>query len=780
MARINRRRRTGAAAFLLPLLFAHPAVAQEAPAAPAPAAPSAADAAAPSPQAAPADGDNIAEVVVTAQRREEKLQEVPVAVTALGAEQIENRGIQNVSDLSALAPGLQISKTPSNNTISQVTIRGLSQINPAIYWDPAVGIYVDGVYIGKAQGSIFDIVDLERVEVLRGPQGTLYGRNTLAGAINLITKRPSGEFGGSASLEIGNYDAISEKVSLDLPKMGIVSISLAARQEQRDGWVHTTRTSSTDELNDRDNNGLRFAADFDFAPSLLGEYRFDRSVVDQSPNWNQLYRVDSNLGYPGFDGYASHERLDHADIDAPMFEKARIMGHSFTLSWNVDEVNTLKSITGYRTMDWDDSLDLDGSPYDIAFTQRFTDYHQFSQDLQWLGHTDRLNWVAGFYYFGDDGKTNNPQEFFTNAVLYDSRYSTKTHAYSGYGQVDYKPIEPLTLTAGVRYTNEKKDLTRTFGCNSVLYGPNCVPAPGEDYVYLMTPDTVSPSKTFDATTPMASVSWQFTPDFNTYFRYAEGFKSGGFNGEFSDPASSAADNVAETERGFKPEKQRSFELGAKTTLFGGRGFLNTALYYNKAKDLQESIFTGTGAAGTIVRNAGKATIYGAEIEGQFVLRPGTRVGFNYAYLHHKYDEFFDENGNDVADNRAFVHAPKNTLNVFVDARFAQLGWGELRGVADYAYTDAFYTYAYQLQPVDPAQVAGDTKVDAYGILNLRLSLSNVKLGESAIGELALWCRNVADEDAASNFIDFGPGFGNLTVANFVEPRTFGVTGIVRW
>src|SRR3546814_19757230 len=136
--------------------------------------------------------------VCSSDLREEKLQEVPIAVTAMDAKQIETRGIQNVGDLSALAPGLQISKTASNSTISQITIRGLSQINPAIYWDPAVGVYVDGVYIGKAQGGIFDIVDLERVEVLRGPQGTLYGRNTLAGQINLITSRPSGKSIGRA------------------------------------------------------------------------------------------------------------------------------------------------------------------------------------------------------------------------------------------------------------------------------------------------------------------------------------------------------------------------------------------------------------------------------------------------------------------------------------------------------------------------------------------------------------------------------------------------------
>lgn len=772
MIQIDRKRHAGAIVALLPLplLFSHPAIAQDAATAAPPATP-ATQAAAPATRADTTDDGKIAEIVVTAQRREEKLQEVPIAVTAMDAKQIESRGIQNVGDLSALAPGLQISKTASNSTISQITIRGLSQINPAIYWDPAVGVYVDGVYIGKAQGGIFDIVDLERVEVLRGPQGTLYGRNTLAGAINLITKRPSGEFGGSASLEAGNYGALMTKASVDLPKIGIVSMSLAARQEQRDGWVKTSDDSSTNKLNNRNNNGLRFAADFDFAPNLLGEYRYDRSTTDQTPNWDQLYHIDSDLGYTGLDGYASHKRLKHADLDAPMFEKAKISGHAFTLNWDMDDVNTFKSITGYRQLKWDDSLDLDGSPYDVAFTQRFTKYHQISQDLQWLGHTEKLNWVGGLYYFGDNGSTNNPQHFFSGAANYDSSYSTKTHAGSVYGQVDYKPIDPLTLTAGLRYTQEKKELSRTFGF--VGSDPYLIPA------------GTSAEKTFHATTPMASLAWQFTPNLNTYFRYAEGFKSGGFNGEFSDPTLSSADNVTETQTPFKPEKQRSFELGTKSMWLDQRVVLNAAVYYNKAKDLQESIFLGSGAAASSVRNAGKATIYGAEIEGQIALWAGSRLGFNYAYLHTKYDEFIDA-GVDVADNRAFVHAPKNSANLFLDMRLARLGWADLRGLIDYAYTDSFYTYAYQLTGpgdagFDPSkQVADDAKVPSTGLLNMRLSLSNMRVGDTATAELAVWCRNVTDEDAPTNFIDFGPSFGSLTVANFNDPRTFGVTGTVRW
>jgi iron complex outermembrane receptor protein len=745
---------------LIPLLVGMPAVAQESEKAEQP--------------------TTLGDIEVTAQRRVQKLQDVPVAVTALPESELESRGIDDLGDLNALAPGLQISKTPSNTTIAQITIRGASQINPAIYWDPAVGVYVDGVYLGKAQGSIFNLVDLTRVEVLRGPQGTLYGRNTLAGAINLITRAPSGEFGGSASLEIGNYNAFVQRASVDLPKLGIASISIGARSEQRDGWIDTTPSSSTPELNDRNNRGVRIAADFDFAPSVQGEYRFDQSRVDQTNNFDQLYRIE----IPFLQSFASRERQETASVDAPSFERSEVQGHSFTLSWDLAGGHTLKSISGYRRLDWNDSLDLDGSPLPVVWTQRFTDYDQLSEDLQLLGSAGPVNYVAGIYYFGDDGDTNNPQTFFQldpdNDAYFDSRYSTKTAAWAGYGQVDYKPIDPLTLTAGVRYTREKKELDRVFGLRA---------DPADPYFYLI-PAGTNAEETFDATTPTASVAWRFNEQVNVYFRYAEGFKSGGFNGEYSELPTGdetpeefgalIARNIAETRTPYEPEKQQSFELGAKTNFASGKLLLNAALFHNKLKDFQASIFLGTGAAATVVRNAGEATIQGLELEAAVIPVEGTQLRLNYAYLDPEYDEFVDA-GSNVAGNRAFVHAPENSFNAVIDSELLRRDWGKLRAVADYVWTDSFYTYPYQLTPTNPfLQVARDSQVDAHGILNLRLAIADIPLGGRGNGELSLWCRNALDDDTANNFIDFGPVFGSLTVANFEEPRTVGITGIVRW
>lgn len=737
--------------------------------------------------------ETLGQVVVTAQKREQKLQDVPIAVTAITAKELESRGIQDIADLSALAPGLQVEKSPANGSISQVAIRGNVQINPAIYWDTAVGVYMDGVYLGKSQGSVFDVVDLNRVEVLRGPQGTLYGRNTIGGAINLVTRKPTGVFGGDASLSVGNYGAHVEKLSLDLPKFGIASISLGAISDQRDGWVTTTPGSSVDQLNNRGNTGFRLAANLALTRDLQADYRYDHSNISENGEFGQLYRAEPGFfntfagapaplgSFANLPSYASQSRQTVASIDAPSFEHVRVEGHSLTLTWDADARNTAKSITAYRHLDNQDSADYDGSPLPIAQTQRFTKYHQFSQELQWVGRTDRLNYVGGLYYLHDDGRTNNPQSFFGGGSTFDSQYGTRTDAWAPYGQVDFRVTDALTLTGGLRYSEEFKALDRIFGCSAGA-GPRCTVPNGYDYLI---PAGTHANGRFEALTPTATIAYKFNNNLNTYFRYAEGFKSGGFNGEYSNtypvaPPGDQNDNIDETKMAFKPEKQRTFELGAKSSYYGGKAELNVALFQNNIKNLQESIFTATGAAASVIRNAGAAIVRGVELEGGVTPIKGTRVSGNYAYLDAYYKTFVDS-GVNVPDNRAFVHAPRNTFNLVVDSKFLRTRWGTLEGVVDYAYTASYYLYPYQLTATDLSkQVAKDTQVKSYGLLNLRLSLTQVPLGNSASGEVALWARNVANEAVATNMIDFGPGFGSLTDAYFNDPRTFGITGTVHF
>ncbi|MCZ2154894.1 MAG: TonB-dependent receptor, partial [Bryobacterales bacterium] len=716
-----------------------------------------------------AEQGSLQEVVVTAQRREERLQDVPVAVTAIGEEQLAMRRIQNVNDLSGLAPNISVLPAAVSNTGFQISIRGAVQQNPALYWDPTVGLYLDGVYVGKSTGNVFDVVDLERVEVLRGPQGTLYGRNTLAGAVNLITHQPTGELGGNVQLDLGNYSLRTAKASLDLPRFGIASVSIGARKEERDGTTRTTAGSSVSELDTRDSTSARIAVNLDFSRAFRAAYRFDYSDIDQTPLHSYLSRANPSV-LPFLQPFVTHERLKTVSIDAPAFERSKIYGHALTLTWDVNDSNTLKSISAYRKLKWSDSADFDGSPVPVAYLARASNYDAYSQELQLVGATGRFSYVGGLYYFKDDSYTSNPQHFFFGTVNYDSRYGSGTEAWAAYGQVDFKATDALTLTAGLRYTSEKKEIERQLAFQALPALPV--------FATLIPPGTTA-EETFTDTTPVFIVAYKFTDLVNVYAKYAEGFKSGGFNGEYGDPDPSPAGvafNVQETRTPFQPEKMKSYELGFKTSFAGGRGVVNAAIFQNDTDDLQLSVFRNIGAFSSVIRNAGKATARGLEIEAMWVPTDALRFQASYGYLDGKYDQYMDAGVNE-ADNRAFIHAPKNSYNLVADARLARTPWGDLRGMIDYRWTDDYYTYPYQLASSGPrynpaVAIAGDTRITSYGVLNARLALADIALG-SVRADVALWGRNLADEEHIINNIDFGPAFGSMTPAYYLEPRTYG-------
>ena len=356
-------------------------------------------------------------IIVTAQKREENIQEVPIAISAIGRDYLESRDITSIDNLGALAPNVKFERAPSNKTISQIAIRGSVTINPAVTWEPAVGLYLDGVYIAKAQGSIFDVADLERVEVLRGPQGTLYGRNSLAGAVNLVTRKPSGELRVSAETSYGNYDYWRGKATVDLPALGPLKIKVSGQIEKRDGFVDVVPDAfgilanpPVNDTNDLDGKSIMVQARLEVTDNLTLDYAYDYTKYNQRPNASQLLSVNTTGGLadifdpasPSFVGvplglFASQQRLDQMTINAtPLFETSRTYGHSLTATLDLGNAQ-LKSISAYRDLRWTDSTDLDGSPFDIAFTQRFTDMDSFSQELQLTGTAwdDRLNYVVG-------------------------------------------------------------------------------------------------------------------------------------------------------------------------------------------------------------------------------------------------------------------------------------------------------------------------------------------------------------------------------------------------
>ena len=743
---------------------------------------------------APQDG-GIGDIIVTAQKRSENIQDVPIAISAVSSEYLESRDISSIDRLGSIAPNVKIERAPSNKTISQISIRGSVTINPAVTWEPAVGLYLDGVYIAKAQGSIFDVADLERVEILRGPQGTLYGRNALAGAVNLVTKKPSGEAGGSAEITYGNFDYMKGKAVLNLPKFGIFSAKLSGQIQKRNGFVKIgpnpfpaaflARPNSVTDTNDLYGESGMFQLRAEPSDNITIDYALDYSRFNQRPDYAQLVKVNRNgdprdifdpasPSYP-FAGaffplnlYTNTNRQSSGSIDgSPLFEKSRTYGHSLTIAVELGAA-TLKSISTYRNLRWSDSLDLDGSPLDVAFTQRFTTFNAYSQELQLTGTAanDRLNYVLGGFYYKEKAETLGPQSFFGGATRFQSDYGSHTEAYALYAQLDYKLTDAFKLTLGGRYTHEKKDVRRFLQI------------PGTPAVTLVNiPYGGVPDAKYNNFSPAATLSYEVNDNVNVYARFARGFKSGGFNGETNDfraPFAGCPTGAFELCNPYRPEKVDSYEFGIKTKLLDNSLILNLAAFRDQHKDIQLSIFEATGAASSIVRNAASARIQGLELEA--IARPADWLTINgsVAYLDAKYNRYID-GGIDVTNNRAFPHAPKYTAAIGADWRIAKGDWGKFNLTGDMNFVSAYFTFPYALTTPTPSdQNAFTTRSKGRTIINLRAALSDLKLGGLNV-ELAAWVRNLTKESNPQNFIDFGPGFGGLTVGYFPDPRTYGLS-----
>ncbi len=750
------------------------------------------------------DDSGIGAIVVTAQKRQENVQDVPIAISAVSNAFLESRGIDSIDKLGTIAPNVKIERAPSSKTISQIAIRGSVTINPAIIWEPAVGLYLDGVYIAKAQGSIFDVADLERVEVLRGPQGTLYGRNALAGAVNLVTKKPSGELGGLAEVTYGSFNEWKFRGVLDLPQTGIFSAKISGQYRRRDGLIDletaqipTALNTPVAQLNKTDsikNGSFMVQVRADLADNLVADYTFDYTKADQTPPFSQLLAVNKNgdardifqLGndnYIPLDNYANPTRQTKAAIDAPVYEKSRSYGHALTLSLDLGAA-TLKSISSYRNLDWGDLLDLDGSPMPIAQTERKTKYEAWSQELQLTGQafSDRLSYVLGAFYFDEKASTDNPQTYFFGGSDLDSRYGAKTKAFALYAQGDYKLTEALKLTLGARYTHEKKEISRFFRVNYDAQNNILTPLLVADYGF-----GEIPAAKYDNFSPAVTLSYEIAPEINTYARFAKGFKSGGFNGEtnvFDGPITAACPTGAtELCDPYKPEKVDSYEVGIKTRLLDNRVMFNVAAFRDEHKDIQLSIFTASTGAASVVRNAAQARIQGLEFET--VLRPidGITINGSLAILDAKYKSYID-NDVDVSDNRAFPHAPKVTAAAGIDWKVIEGDWGKLNLYGDINYVSKYYTFPYALRIAQGGslsdQVAGTTRSKGRTVVNLRATVADISLGGGKTLDVSGFVRNLTKEADPSNFIDFGPSFGGIVLGYFPEPRTFGVTAGIKF
>ena len=754
------------------------------------------------------------EIVVTAQKREENLQESPISITAITSNDLEVRGIQTINDLGSTAPNLFTGTSPSTNGIMVIGIRGSVQGQPAIWADPPVGVYLDGVYLGKTQGGVLSVVDLERIEVLRGPQGTLFGRNTEGGAINFISRKPSGTLTGTAGVEIGEYDHQIYRLNLDLPQWGILSVGLNARKELMDGWM--PNLTADDDLGELDREDYRAVAKFDFTDDLQLVYSYDYSKADNTPPPSTLYALSGwKIGLPpaGSQGtfpttfgaflgtaiqnamapYVTTRRPDATSTPpgVDLYDISENESHTATVSWQALDTEEIKYIFAKRDMTYHDQTSLSGTPLTSityapgrvwgmsAYFDRFTDYTQTSHELQWLGDHDRLHYVAGLYYFEDEGDGTGNQNFSLLAQLPARRLiGADTEAWAAFAQADWEFLDDWTGTVGVRYTEEtRKGYTHAYLTNG-YQGPFLTDDPVACGALRQSclPLT-SYEETWDATTPMASLSYRVSDELNLYARAARGFKSGGFSSELVLP---------EVTTPYDPEFSWSYELGAKSTLWDGRATLNGTVFYTKITDRQGSLLV-PGTTQSYMANAGESTNIGVEIEARARLADGWTAYLNYGYLDAEFDEYMDNKLNppnagsviDTASNRIPSFSPENTLSVGFDGLLQETSSGELRLIVDYNYKDEFYLYAVNKDLAAPnaggAYWQETNRIDASSQLNARLLFAGTPVGPGTL-DTSLFIKNVLDSDNNMNGIDFSM----FRMGNWQEPRMVMVTLAYHW
>jgi iron complex outermembrane receptor protein len=677
-----------------------------------------------------ADGasSGVDEIVVTAQRRTESLQDVPVAVTALSSDVLEDRLIGNVIDVAAQVPNLTIEPVTGLGSSARVFLRGVGEDQAQFTADPAVGIYVDGVYYARTNGALFDFADIERVEVLRGPQGTLYGRNTPGGAINIITRKPDPKaFGLRGEMTYGRFDQLEAKAAVNGPLSDTMAVTVSVLAKTRDGLSYARGIER--EVGERSVFSGR--ASLGWAPTAAVDLRLtvDHTIDDS----------DTSVPTSNFTGPPADLFLTGTDID-PKGE-LRSTGVALHGSLALGDV-TLSSISAYRKLDQVARLDNDGEVRLLSGFESDARQSQVSQEFTASLNRKGLDAILGVFFFDE----NNEYDALTligsraNAAVRIVRpdFSTQyTRSYAVFGQATLEVLPDLRVTLGGRYSGDRKRYT------------NIQPAVNATY---------RASKKWTDFSPKVAVDYRLTPDVLIYASFAEGYKAGGFN-------RSTSRVVAETP--YDLESVRSYETGIKTELFDRRVRFNLTGFYNDYTDLQLSTFDpGTGTTRRF--NAAQATTKG--VEAELSARPvrGLDVYGMLAYLDAQYDEFVDLVGGQLVDVsfRKLKGAPKwqYTAGFAWDAPLNGGENGSLRLAAEAAYRDKVF----------------NNVANTEAIATKARTLVNASIGYSTPNERWTFIasgKNLLDRKYAANGIFIG---GLLSALYPADPLTWSLTARYRF
>lgn len=618
------------------------------------------------------DGGYLEEVVVTAQRREERLMDTPISVSAFTAAAVERMGVANVQELAEFAPNVTFDFTSPISGASNaaaVFIRGIGQSDFALTTEAGVGTYVDGVYMSRSLGGVLDVLDLERVEILRGPQGTLFGRNAIGGAINITSRKPGDRFGGYAQITGGSAGRRFIRAALDLPVSENLALRLAGSSKDFDGYVRLAGVLRNDQrsldpgrrfpiigddrdLGNRNRDALRAILDWSAAAALDVTLSADYSRVRENNAASILQGITNSptngpiafvyntfeapgASIPGFDdAFYTEENFVTGDLEntfatGPNGTEIDTWGTALTLDWAALEALSVKSITAWRDTDGFFNRDADGSPIDLTHTSNFAYRHrQFSQEIQLTGDLagDRLRYVAGLYYFLEEG--NDPlvvdfPESFGN--LFIDRAEIDNESVAAYVQATYGLTERLALTGGLRYTRDDKEFFTDQFLVTGFASPFVFGAPAGTVVPLVPRDSAA-AESFDDVSPRVALELDVSDALMVYGSFSQGFKSGGFNLRYVQPRPAVLP--------FEQEEVDAWEVGAKWE--SARVRLSLAGFYSDYTGIQLTIFENLGAPVTL--NAGDAGISGVELELTAVPVENLELGLAVGYTDAEYEE----------------------------------------------------------------------------------------------------------------------------------------------
>jgi len=741
-------------------------------------------------------------IEVTARRKVESMQSTPIAISAFTQTAMKNRGMQSSADVGNFTPNVQFDTSSSFAGAStfQGYIRGIGQSDFAINTDPGVGVYVDGVYYARTVGSAIDLMDVERIEVLKGPQGTLFGRNTIGGALNIVTSAPNDEFDFRGDITLGDFNRKDASAFINIPLTDDFFTSLAVSMRNRDGYQERITLDGTaiesiglsldqiltaDQNNGREqgavnNQTLRAKALWYISDNVEATFTLDYASVRDTATATTLLQVGGDNLLPLFNGcvlglapgeicntsaFIDNETLVYSeqfiinDIDKTYATGANYSnidsgGLSAIVNWDISDAMSFTSITAFRKLDGAFGADIDSSPLAYDQTTFTMDTEQWSQELQLNGQLGIFGYTAGVYFYNEEATQEDFVPIAGGLIQIAGGNFQETDAVAIFGETNIDVTNDFSITLGMRYTEEEKlvllDQQNLNPGFFIATGFPEVAFPREDQTYL---GPEEPQKLeFDNTSIRAGLNWQINKDLFTYFSFSQGFKSGGITTRLTAPFNPEIAIGGLNNLTFNEETVDSYEIGFKGSFFDNHLRFNAAVFQNNFDDIQIVVQRGITPAN---ENAGAAEITGLEIDFEALLTEDLNINFAFGLLDAEYTELNDLVGLD-ANSLELPNTPDMTASV-------ALNWH---------LTDNFsmnVNYSYTSEVYNDFENTEELKADSSAIVGASIKYSSPEEKWSVTGGVT----NLTDERRLIS--GFDAGALDFVIGSYNRPREMYVT-----